>query len=81
MTRESAGLYSAEIEDIANYDYFIFCRTSADGTVVHNRTSKDGGTAINKSDDWSTKVVWKINGASAIDYDDGNYTGSWTTVA
>ena len=77
LTHVSGSIYSLDISDVSGYNYVIFLR-SDDGTNIWNRTSKDGGVAIDLPADWSTENMWKFNDSwSGDEYDNGNYTGSW----
>ena len=78
LTHVSGSVYKLDIADASKYQNVIFLRS--DGTNVWNKTSKDGGVAINLPADWSTKDMWTFaddwNGN--VEYNDGNYTGSWS---
>lgn len=76
LTHVSGSIYKLDIPDSSKYQNVIFLRSN--GTDVWNRTSKDGGTAINLPTNWTTKNMWKFSGWNGNEYDDGNYTGSWT---
>ena len=77
LTHVSGSIYSLSIPDTSKYQNVIFLRS--DGTNVWNRTSKDGGTAINLPSDWSKQNMWTFgDGWNGNEYDDGNYTGSWS---
>lgn len=75
-------VYYIEIEqsDLDKYDSFIFLRVNPGDGSVWNRTSKDGGIAIAKPSSWSSYNCWTVSSSWNTDYeyDDGNYTGSWT---
>lgn len=76
LTQVSGSIYSLDVSDVSGYNKVIFLRSN--GTDVWNRTSKDGGEAINLPADWSTENMWKFNDSwTGNEYDDGNYTGSW----
>ena len=77
LTHVSGSIYKLDVANMSNYQYVIFLRSN--GTDVWNRTSKDGGVAINLPSNWATQNMWKFNDNWTGDqYDDGNYTGSWT---
>ena len=76
LTHETGSIYKLEVADMSKYQSVIFLRSN--GTNVWNRTSKDGGTAINLPADWTTKNMFKFNDDwTGNEYDDGNYTGGW----
>lgn len=77
LTHVNGTLYKLDVANIAQYDKAIFLRSN--GTDVWNRTSKDGGTAINLPSDWSVanKFTFKSDWDGNTEYDDGNYTGNW----
>ena len=77
LTQVSGSLYKLDVENMSNYHSVIFLRSN--GTDVWNRTSKDGGTAISLPTDWSVENKFTFNdGWTGNEYDDGNYTGSWS---
>ena len=78
LTHVSGSLYKLDVTNIAQYDKAIFLRSN--GTNVWNRTSKDGGTAINLPADWSVanKFTFADEWDGNTEYDDGNYTGGWS---
>ena len=72
----SSTKYVVEIDD--SYTSVIFTRVNpSDHTTVWNRTSKDGGTAINLPGDYSVSNQWNLT-ADGSSYDDGNYCGNWS---
>ena len=77
LTQVEGSIYKLEVENMSNYQNVIFLRTN--GTDVWNRTSKDGGTAITLPSDWTKQNMFKFGDSwTGNEYDDGNYTGSWT---
>lgn len=78
LTNVSGNIYKLDITDVSKYQNLIFLRSN--GTDVWNRTSKDGGVAINLPADWSTEDMWVFGSGwdGNTEYDDGNYTGSWS---
>ena len=68
-----------DVDVLSNYDCFIFNRVNPADNSVWNRTSKDNGIAIAKPSDWTSVNCWKVT--HGLDYDDGNYTGSWVNYA
>lgn len=77
MTAVSGSSHKYSCDIPSGTSQFIFTRVNKnDAGVVWNRSSKDGGTAINKPSDWTSKNTWNLT-ADGTNYDDGNYTGSW----
>ena len=78
LTQVSGTIYKLDISNTSDYQSVIFLRS--DGTNVWNRTSKDGGTAINLPADWSTQNMFTFDSGwnGNVEYDDGNYTGGWS---
>ncbi len=77
LTHVSGSIYKLDITNVSNYQSVIFLRSN--GTDVWNRTSKDGGTAINLPADWTVANMFKFGDSWGGDeYGDGNYTGSWS---
>ena len=77
LTHVSGSIYKLDVANMSNYQSVIFLRSN--GTDVWNRTSKDGGVAINLPTNWATQNMWKFSDSwGGNEYDDGNYTGSWT---
>lgn len=72
----SSTVYSVEVD--SSYTHVIFTRVNPSNGEVWNRTSKDPGTPINLPADYSLNDKWNL---TASDYDDGNYTGSWSKYA
>ena len=67
--------YSVEIDD--GYTSVIFTRCNPSDHSVWNRSSRDQGTPISLPTDYSKKNQWDLT-ADGTNYDDGNYTGSWS---
>lgn len=78
LTQVSGSLYKLDVENMSNYHSVIFLRSN--GTNVWNRTSKDGGTAISLPTDWTVanKFTFNDDWDGNTEYNDGNYTGSWS---
>ena len=71
--------YSAANVD-SRLDKVIFLRVNPNNiTDIWNRTSKDGGVAIDLPNTTETKMMFRLNADfnSGLGYDDGNYAGQW----
>ena len=72
----SSTRYVVEVDDACTQ--VIFTRVNpANHTTVWNRTSKDGGTAINLPADYSISNQWNLE-QDGSNFDDGNYCGHWS---
>lgn len=72
------NIYKLDVDNMSDFHSAIFLRSN--GSDVWNRTSKFGGVDISLPTDWSKENMFTFNESwdGKIEYDDGNYTGSWS---